>query len=603
MTTRNHNVLSNNPAAFEPLEDRRLCSTTIQIPQTAVADKIRYNAALAGVSDKVLNAALQTASSGKKKDQDQANRMIISAGLGLPADALKTKLNTKQLVDQAANLGLVGAGDKANAPDYWKTVRQLGGDFALAGAIRESLVLPVTETQGKSPKQLLDDSANIALLGASASSPKAWQGLALLKSHKITVEQFAQKYADGKDVVNQAKVVADQAALRTRVRNQINARNAAAKQNANSQPTNGYNPNTDIRTDKNYGHDGAAYTHPTNETNQAPAGTDPNGAEYTIDSKTRNTDGTTTVAWTMTYDGKTESYTTVYYPADSSGPAWYEVYDSSGGWVGTGEGTPPADDTVGTTTQTTDGDQAIFPSDSANSNTDDNKNNNSSSTNDKDGDGIPDDQDDHDDRDQDGDGQPDAPAESSESSTDTSSGDTNTNPSTNGTPNPDADRTDPHARQQWLTSTPFGQAEMKGMLDSVARAKNGGGGAADPENPGVNPVARAAFYNSPLFSSSTQPIKSGPGNVDYVDDTKQQAVLDKRQLDAIAIRSGGAVGGPEAGKKPINTAGLNNPVIPKAPITGGGTTAAVFSTTAITAKVAVKVSTAALKVSVAAVTH
>jgi hypothetical protein len=331
MTVRNRNVASNYPAAFEPLEDRRLCSAT-PVLQSTVADKIKTNAAIAGVSQAVLDAALKTASTGKQKDADQANRIIIAAGLGLPADALKTKLNARQIIDQAANLGLVGGGDKVSTPEYWKTVRQLGGDFALAGAIRESLVIPVDQTKGKSPKQLLNDSANIALLGASASSPKAWQGLALLKSHKITVEQFAKSYADGKDVVNQAKVVADQAALRGRVRNQINAKNAAKKQNANSQPTNGYNPATDIATNKNYGNGGAAHTHPTDQTNQAPAGTDPNAAEYTMDSKSTNSDGYVVVGFTRTAaDGTSESYTTVYYPG-----GWYEVYDSSGGWVGTG---------------------------------------------------------------------------------------------------------------------------------------------------------------------------------------------------------------------------------------------------------------------------
>ena len=94
--------------------------------------------------------------------------------------------------------------------------------------------------------------------------------------------------------------------------------------------------------------------------------------------------------------GQTQSYTTVYYPADSSGGAWYEVYDSQGGWIGSGEGTPPADDAVGTTTQTTDQNHntAIFPSDSEHSNTNsdsdkkDGDKKNSDQNNDQDGDGI-----------------------------------------------------------------------------------------------------------------------------------------------------------------------------------------------------------------------
>ncbi|HEY7116655.1 MAG TPA: hypothetical protein VH475_08715, partial [Tepidisphaeraceae bacterium] len=318
--------------SLEALEDRRLCSATLS--GAAIADRIRASASAAGVSDQVLVAAEKTASSGKQADVDKAERLILAAGLSLPPDAVASKLTNKDLVRQVAGLGTVGAGEKANDPEYWKTVRQLGANYALAGAIRESMVLPVNETKGKSPKQLLDDAAQISLMTGNPSSPKAWQGLALLKAGKISVQQFAQQFADGKDVVSQAKVVADQAALNTTVRNQINAQNAqkANAQKTNTQPTNnpkvdtsidknfanavadtqrtqnsstnsqasnGYNPQTDVATDQNYGNDGAAYSQPTDETDEAPAGTDPNGAEFTIDSKTVNGDGTTTVAWSM----------------------------------------------------------------------------------------------------------------------------------------------------------------------------------------------------------------------------------------------------------------------------------------------------------------
>lgn len=582
MSRRPLNKSSRIVAPFEALEDRRLCSATTPAG-SAIADQIRTSAALAGVSDQVLEAALKTASSGTKADADKAQRQIITAGLGLPADAAKSKLSNTQLVRQASDLGLIGAQDKVTNPDYWKTVRQLGADFALAGAVRESMVIPVAETQGKNARQILDDAADIALLGASASSPKAWKGLALLKAGKISVDQFTADFADGKDVVNQAKVVADQAALRGKVRAEINARNA---DKAKSQPTNGYNPQTDIATDKNYGN-GIPYVQPTADTNEAPAGTDPNGAEFTINGKTTHSDGTVAVSWTMTVGGQTSDYTTVYY---SDG--WYEVYDSEGGWVGTGNGTPPADDTVGTTTQTTDGDQAIFPSESTTSNTD-NSGGGDNQSNDQDGDGTPDSQDD----DADGNGTPDNQEQSTEQSTADSAAPadaddgaaTGTDPQTSGTPNPETHNPDPAARQNWLTNTPFGQAEMKATLDAVGQMQ--GGGYTDPMETGVNSQARAAFYASPLFADQAPAMKTGRGNIDYPDEPAQSPTLDKRQMQAIAIRSGGAVGGPEVGKTPSVTGGQTNPIIPKVPVTGGGgSTASVFSTVSITAKVGAQVS-------------
>ena len=604
-----HRVSLTNRPAFEALEERQLCSTTAAgtaaLTTAAIAKRLQTEASFAGVNGAILATAIKTASSGKARDAAQAERIIIAAGLGLPAEALATNLSAKQLVEQTANLGIVGASTKATTPDYWKTVKAKGADFALAGAVRASLALPEDATKGKSPKQLLQDAANISLLTGDPSSPKAWAGLSLLKQGKITVEQYAARYADGADLSVAAKALGQKFA-RARV-----ARAAAAKTkqtNTGSSTPNGYNPRTDVPTDKNYGSSGIPYAQPSATTNQAPAGTGTDGttAEYTVNGVTHNSDGTTAVSWTQTVGGQSTNYTTTYYPADDAGPAYYSVTDSTGQLVDGGNGTPPKDSVAGTTTQSTNGDQAIFPDDGTDSNTgskdggkkDDTGN---ATNNDKDGDGIPDDQDPTDDRDKDGDGKPDdqTPATTDTSGT-TPADDTTpaaTEPAKSGTPTPDGGGPSAKAREQWLTSTPFGQAEMRSVISVLGLTHSGGFG--DPTDPGINQHARFAFYTSSLFANQPLTIDNNPGNIDYVGDIKPSAVLDARQIQAIAIKSGGAVGGPDAGKKPVGTGGLDNPVIPKVPLVGGGTTSMVFSTTAITAKV-VRIASSALTAKVAA---
>lgn len=580
-------VVTDRPL-FEPLEERQLCSATHHKHHApTIADRLKSEATTAGVNQTVLNAALQTASTGKAKDAAQAERIIVAAGLGLPAEALKTNLSAKELVQQTANLGLIGASAKSNTSDYWNTLKTKGADFALAGEVRASLAIPEKSTKGKTAKQLLSDAANISLLTGDPSSPRAWQGLELLKQGKISVEQFAAKYANGGDLSKEARALGKQ--IRATV---VRANAKANKANGNA-ASNGYNPTTDVSTNKDYGTGGVPYAQPTPDTNQAAAGsgTDGTTAEYTINTITHNSDGTTSVSWTMSSGGQSSSYTTTYYPADENGPGFYNVNDSSGAYVGGGTGTPPSDSTAGQTTQSTNGDQAIFAGDGSSSNT--NGNGSGNGNGDGDGNGGDDSNKKSDDKKSDTDQTP-TPAPEPAPADD---GTTPANPPASSTPNPENDNASAQARQEWLSSTPFGQAEMKSVLDVLATTRGSNG---DPTEPGVNTAARAAFYTSALFSKNPMTIDNNPGNVDWVDTIPDSIVIDAQQLRAIAIKAGGAVGGPDTGKQPSPPPGQNNPVIPATPPTTGGSVKQVFSTTAITSNIAVTVKTSVLSAKVAA---
>jgi hypothetical protein len=581
-------IITDRPL-FEPLEDRQLCSASHhpKHPPATIVDRLKSEAVAAGVDQTVLNAALKTASTGKAKDTAQAERIIVAAGLGLPAEALKTNLSAKQLVQQTASLGIIGASAKSNTADYWNTVKAKGAGAALAGEVRASLAIPEASTKGKSAKQLLNDAANISLLTGDPSSPRAWQGLELLKQGKISVEQFAAQYANGGNLSKEAK------ALGKQIRASVVRANAKAKRENGNAASNGYNPATDISTNKDYGPGGVPYTHPTQDTDQAAAGsgTDGTTTEYTINTITHNSDGTTTVAWTMSSGGHSASYTTTYYPADERGQAYYNITDSDGAFVGSGTAIPPSDSTTGQTTQSTDGDQAIFSGDGSSSNTDDSTNGNGSDNGN--GDGDDDSNKNSDDKKSDSDQTP-APAPESAPADD---GTTPADPPASSTPNPENDNASAQARQQWLSSTPFGQAEMKSILDVLATTRGSNG---DPTEPGVNTAARAAFYTSALFSKNPMKIDNNPGNVDWVDTIPDSITIDAQQLKAIATKAGGAVGGPGTGKQPTPPPGQNNPVIPVTPPTKGGSVKEIFSTTAIASNVAAGMNTSVLSAKVAA---
>jgi len=165
-----------------------------------------------------------------------------------------------------------------------------------------------------------------------------------------------------------------------------------------------------------------------------------------------------------------------------------------------------------------------------------------------------------------------------------------TAPAASGEPTPDTDTSDPQKKNDFYQNNPIGRSVAGSMSPTAGPT----GGAGDPEDPGTNPAARQKFESSPLGSKG-KGVRVPGGAIDYPDGERSTSiVVDARQLQAIAIRAGGAVGGPEAGK-PVTVPGGGNTgggVIPTTPVKGGGgTTSASGASTSATVGTASSVAT------------
>jgi hypothetical protein len=524
---------------------------------------LRYQAELFGANKAALARAIREAGKEKPDSYDNALRLLIADGMGLPKEALLTNLKAKELIDHVADLDLVGADEKPKDVEYWQGVIKNGAEQSLAGVVANQLGIPEAAAKGKLAKELLDGAGDIALVGGDARSLTAWKGLALAKAGKISVEEFAQHYTDGKDIKSSDQQNTAGGAAQSQQFTQIkddfgadahqNVGSGAANQNAQPPPAQNAQP-----APSNSGHDSGDTT-----SNEITA-TISNIHNIGIGSGTYNV--------TINYpDGTSETRTVT---VNSDGSSTITHGDGTTESYPAGSTTMPPDSAEGQTgvvDQDTDGDG----------------NGDTTTLGGDDDDKSDDDDDDNDD--------------SSDDSKDSDNSDANSGSGGTQTPNPEAINSNIAKSANFYFNTPIGRGLAGSFIDPVKSSR--GHGASDPVDAPVNYYGAAAFYAR--FGSGPSLTLIG-GTIDYPDDhaTSRYVILDKRQLQALHIISGGAVGGPDAGKKPTLPPGTNisGGVLPAPkPVAPGGTTA-VFSQVRISAATAtVRAASISVKINTAAV--
>jgi hypothetical protein len=573
-------------------------------------ERLRYNAQLLGASNAALAQAIKQA--GQPADvaagYEAGLRVLVADGLALPAEALKTNLTASELLKHVGDLQIVGGQDQQSSTTYWNDVRVKGVDAALAGVVTANLGIPAAAVVGKKAQEILADSANIQLMTGDVRSIKAWQGLALVKAGKINVDQYAKDYTDASDVKDGAgqnaannNVQPTTPAVAREVKNAVgnvavdravngnggtgngsgggNGGNATA--GTNTQPA----PAQDAQQEVDSNMPAVTNTPPPSQqdTSSNTSQTD-NAHVGTITNVQNSSDGTSSYTLTESYpDGHTTTSQVTVHP---DGSATVVHGDGSETQLPAGSADPMPAEAEGQTIpmgQDTNGDGEA-----------DSGTYTPSSGDNGDGSDDGDDDDDDDDDDNNGDNADTAPP--AESQGDDSGGGGDSAPAASGEPTPDADTSDPQKKNDFYQNNPIGRS-VAGSMDPT---KGPTGGAGDPEDPGTNPAARQAFENSPLGAKG-KGVRVPGGAIDYPDGERSTSiVVDARQLAAIAIRAGGAVGGPEAGKPVTVGSGANTGggVIPATPIKGGGTTSASTSATVSTTPSAATFSTVRISTSV-----
>lgn len=550
--------------------------------------KLRANAELMGASKSALAAAIRQLQGGTVDNAEQANRLLVVDALKLPTDALRTRLSASELLQHVADLQTAGGGEKQTDIAYWQKVRFNGAEVALGEVVAENLGIPEQVARGKKAKDLLKDAADIQLMTGDVRSKAAWDGLKLVKAGKISVEQYANNHTHGKDIGQQTSVGANagsnQVVKQTGFMKSLvqvisdvvgnggtngAVRNGAASQAGNINPGNVANVGNTVSSNAgqntNAGQAGSV-------TNTAPdsdaSAPDVSGAHTATIGEVSNSNGTSTYGITYHFpDGRSVS-ATVTVNADGSATVVYEN--------GFTETYPP-------------GSYDSMPDDASGATIPINQ--------DSDGDGEADqgtyygeDDSDSDDDDDDEDNQDDSGTPESDSSNEQTEGSDDSGgegaSGSKGTPNPENFQVDPAKAANFYANNPIGRTLAGSRVDPVKASR--GGGAGDPVDNPENPSGRSNFNNSKVGSKSGVPIRLPGGNIDYPDDRSSGYVmLDKRLFEAIRIKSGGAVGGPEAGRRPRKGGVITprkgvQPTPAPRPITNG-----VFSKIAISANTVV----------------
>lgn len=551
--------------------------------------KLRANAELMGASKSALAAAIRQLQGGTVDNAEQANRLLVVDALKLPTDALRTKLSASELLQHVADLQTVGGGEKQTDIAYWQKVRFKGAEVALGEVVAENLGIPEQVAKGKKAKDLLKDAADIQLMTGDVRSKAAWDGLKLVKTGKISVEQYANNHTHGKDIGQQTsagsnagsnQVVKQTGFMKSLVQVITDVvsntgtngavQNGAVSQTGNIDAGNVANVGNTVSSNAgqntNAGQAGSV-------TNTAPdsdaSAPDVSGAHTATIGDVSNANGTSTYAITYHFSNGASVSATVTVNADGSATVVYENGYTETYPPGSYDAMP--DDASGSTiaiNQDSDGDGEA---DQGTYYTEDDSDDSDSE----------DDDDEDDDDNQDDSGNTEA-----DNSNDQSQGSDNTGgegaSGSKGTPNPENFQVDPAKAANFYANNPIGRTLAGSRVDPVKASR--GGGAGDPVDNPENPSGRSNFNNSKVGSKSGVPIRLPGGNIDYPDDRSSGYVmLDKRLFESIRIKSGGAVGGPDAGRRPRKGGTITprkgvQPTPAPRPITNG-----VFSKLAISA--------------------
>ncbi|HEY7091372.1 MAG TPA: hypothetical protein VH518_24965 [Tepidisphaeraceae bacterium] len=549
--------------------------TSKKKPLTQVVAELKSNAELLGASKAALARAIRIAGQDNAGSEDAAQRVLIVDGMKLPPDALKAKLNAKELLQHVADLNLVGADQKPQDAAYWRTVVTKGADVALSGVVAEQLQVPAAVAKRKTAKELLQGAADIAIVGGDARSAAAWKGLALAKAGKISVEQFAQKYTDGKDVGQGAQQSAQngQGAQDAKVdKGQLGDIVQGVVDHVVGSGTGTGSGTTGTGA---AGGAGGSASAPVDAGNVADVGNGVANQADATDATAAPTSGQTTATiHNVQNENGTSSYDLDIHNSDGTTEHAHVTVAS--------DGSATIEYSNGDTVHTDPGSYDQMPAEGEGQTV--------VISEDQDGDGTAEtgvlvtDDGSGDGNGDDGDKKDDGSGDNSSSSDNNSGTDTSSNGGSQGEPNPESSFSDPAKAIEFLLGTPVGRMLLRGsggrgLIDPVKGSR--GHGAADPadsdDGSNSNPAAAAAF----AAAFGTVPmIKNANGTVDYADDhaSSSSIVIDANVLRAIQIRSGGAVGGPDVGKGSTGNTGAVAGTAPVAPPRGA---TSVFSNVAI----------------------
>lgn len=274
---------------------------------------------------------------------------------------VKDVLNLKAALE---TLGTDPATARGAALDYLDKPTGKRRDDALEDAlIANGVIPPGLKGTGRSLGQLLDLAANSALLGgvgAGDITPGLVKGFDDVKHGRRTIDDLLNEYGNAGAGIgaNDSDEKSDDAG---------SAGTGGFDSGSGSDDALGGGYQDESHDDTERGDDGSTQPAPGgNPSGDDTAGADDGddagssgGATYTVDEVNHNDDGTTDVTFHVTgSDGQDGIYTTTY----ATDGTYTTTNAVTGEVVGSGTGTPP-DVEPGDTTQTTQGDQAVFPSD------------------------------------------------------------------------------------------------------------------------------------------------------------------------------------------------------------------------------------------------